>query len=50
MRFSPRLRLLLALLGLICLVVAVAALVYALSPGVHLRQLFPLPPDLFQTP
>ena len=50
MRLSPRLRLMLGLLGLICLIVAVVALVYALSPGVQLRQLFPLPPDLFQTP
>ena len=50
MRLSPRLRLVLALLGLICLVLAVVALVYALSPGVQLRQLFPLPSDLFQTP
>lgn len=50
MRLSPRLRLMLGLLGLICLIVAVAALVYVLSPGVQLRQLFPLPPDLFQTP
>ena len=50
MRFSPHLRSRVALLGLICLVVAVSALVDALSPRVQLRQLFPLPLDVFQTP
>ncbi|MCL4871588.1 MAG: hypothetical protein KJ063_21730 [Anaerolineae bacterium] len=47
---SPRTRLILALFGLICLVVALLALVYVLGPAAAAQQRFSLPPDVFQTP
>lgn len=47
---SPRTRLILALLGLVCLMMAILALVYVLGPAAAAQQQFPLSPDIFQTP
>lgn len=50
MHMSPRARAILAIVGIIIIVIALAALVYAFAPTQSVREQIPIAPTLFAPP